>query len=75
MPMERKTPAAYPDGVYEIVREEDRANVLVIANLTQHGLTGLPSQRRTAFFTFFGKAMCNHSLMHFYFKTACEQPL
>ena len=55
MPLERKTPIAYPDGTYEIVPESARANVLVIANLTQHGLSGLGSSRRTAFFTFFGK--------------------
>jgi len=54
MPLERKTPVAYPDGVYEIVREEDRGNVLLISNITQHGLSGLGSRRRTAFFTFFG---------------------
>ena len=54
MPLERKTPVVYPDGVYEIVREESRGNVLLISNLTQHGLSGLGSVRRTAFFTFFG---------------------
>lgn len=55
MPLERKTPIVYPDGTYEIVREEDRGNVLVIANLTQNGLTGMGSVQRTAFFTFFGQ--------------------
>ena len=53
-PLERKTPVVYEDGVYEIVEESRRGNVLVISNLTQHGLSGLGSARRTAFFTFFG---------------------
>ena len=53
-PLERKTPIVYEDGVYEIVAESRRGNVLVISNLTQHGLSGLGSARRTAFFTFFG---------------------
>ena len=53
-PLERKTPVVYEDGVYEIVAESRRGNVLVISNLTQHGLSGLGSARRTAFFTFFG---------------------
>ena len=55
MPMERKTPIAYPDGVYEIAGG-DRGNVMLIANITQHGLTGLGSTRRTALFTFFGNS-------------------
>ncbi len=55
MPLERKTPVAYPDSVYEIVAEETRGNVLVISNITQHGLSGRGSARRTAFFTFFGE--------------------
>ena len=54
MPMERKTPVAYPDGVYEIAGAE-RGNVILIANITQHGLTGFASTQRTALFTFFGK--------------------
>ena len=54
MPMERKTPIAYPDGVYEFAGQ-DRPNVLVIANLSQNGLTGFGSSRRTGFFIFFGK--------------------
>ena len=52
--MERKTPVDYPDGVYEIAGAE-RGNVILIANISQHGLTGLGSTRRTALFTFFGK--------------------
>ena len=52
--MERKTPIAYPDGVYEIAGK-NRPNVLLIANLSQNGLTGLGSDTRTAFFIFFGK--------------------
>ena len=52
--MERKTPIAYPDGVYEIAGQ-DRPNVLLIANLSQNGLTGLGSDTRTAFFIYFGK--------------------
>ena len=51
----RKTPVAYPDGVYEIAGG-DRGNVMLIANITQHGLTGLGSTRRTALFTFFGNS-------------------
>jgi hypothetical protein len=39
MPLERKTPVAYPDGVYEIAGQ-DRPNVLLISNVTQNGLTG-----------------------------------
>ena len=54
MPMERKTPIAYPDGVYEIAGQ-DRPNVLLIANLSQNGLTGLGSDSRTAFFIYFGR--------------------
>lgn len=54
MPMERKTPVAYPDGVYEIAGF-DRPNVLVIANLSQNGLTGRGSSMRTGFFIFFGE--------------------
>lgn len=54
MPMERRTPIAYPDGVYEF-SGRDRPNVLVIANLTQNGVTGFRSQTRTGFFIFFGK--------------------
>ena len=64
MPLERKTPIAYPDGTYEIVPESARANVLVIANLTQNGLTGRQSLSRTAFFTFFGTCIC-HCCCHF----------
>ena len=55
MPLERKTPVAYPDGVYEIAGQ-DRPNVLLIANITQNGLTGLGSRERTALFIFFGEA-------------------
>ncbi len=55
MPMERKTPIAYPDSVYEMAGQ-DRPNVLVIANLSQNGLTGFGSRRKTGFFIFFGKA-------------------
>lgn len=64
MPLERKTPVVYPDGVYEIVREESRGNVLLISNLTQHGLSGLGSVRRTAFFTFFGKFCKMPTFLH-----------
>lgn len=53
--MERKTPVVYEDGVYEMIDERKRGNVLVISNLTQHGLSGLGSSRRTAFFIFFGE--------------------
>ena len=54
MPLERKTPVAYPDGVYEIAGK-DRPNVLLIANVTQNGLTGFGSRERTALFIFFGE--------------------
>ena len=53
MPLERKTPVAYPDGVYEIAGQ-DRPNVMLIANITQNGLTGFASAERTALFIFFG---------------------
>ena len=56
MPMERKTPVAYPDGVYEIAGG-DRGNVILIANISQHGLTGFASTRRSALFTFFGNTL------------------
>ena len=46
---------AYPDGTYEIVPEQARANVLLISNATQNGLSGRGSTRRTALFTYFGK--------------------
>lgn len=55
MPLERKTPVEYPDGVYEIIPEEERANALLVSNISQHGLSGMPAKRRTAFFTFFGE--------------------
>lgn len=58
MPMERKTPIAYPDGVYEFAGR-DRPNVLVIANLSQNGLTGFGSSIKTGFFIYFG--MCTHN--------------
>lgn len=57
MPMERKTPIAYPDGVYEFAGR-DRPNVLIIANLSQNGLTGQGSDLRTGFFIYFGM-MCS----------------
>ena len=69
MPLERKTPVAYPDGVYEIVQEESRGNVLVIANLTQNGVTGMGSEKRTAFFTFFG--MFELACIQVYIKLGC----
>ena len=56
MPLERKTPVAYPDGVYEIAGK-DRPNVLLIANITQNGLTGFGSRERTALFIFFGECI------------------
>ena len=56
-PLERKMYPEYEDSVYEIIREEKRGNVLLIANITQHGLSGLQSSKRTAFFTFFGKSV------------------
>ena len=58
-PLERKTPVVYEDGVYEIVAESRRGNVLVISNLTQHGISGLGSSQRTAFFIFFGMLCVN----------------
>ena len=64
MPMERKTPIAYPDGVYEFAGR-DRPNVLIISNLTQNGLTGRGSSTRTAFFIFFGKIIFQRP-SHFY---------
>ena len=64
MPLERKTPVVYPDGVYEIVPEASRGNVLLISNISQHGLSGLASQRRTAFFTFFGIFFIYHKISY-----------
>ena len=65
-PLERKTPVVYEDGVYEMIDERQRGNVLLISNLTQHGLSGLGSARRTAFFIFFGMlyivAVCRKSI-------------
>lgn len=63
-PLERKTPVVYEDGVYEIVAESRRGNVLVISNLTQHGLSGLGSRRRTAFFIFFGVQLMQRCTIH-----------
>ena len=57
MPLERKTPVAYPDGVYEIAGQ-DRPNVLLISNITQNGLTGFASAERTGLFIFFGMTKC-----------------
>ena len=65
MPLERKTPVAYPDGVYEIAGK-DRPNVLLIANVTQNGLTGFGSRERTALFIFFGKSKRLHVLLNHY---------
>ena len=59
MPMERKTPTAYADGVYEIAGEE-RGNVLLIANISQNGITGFASTTRTGFFIFFGTNYYNN---------------
>jgi dual oxidase len=61
LPMERKTPIAYPDGVYEIAGQ-DRPNVLIIANLSQNGLTGRGSYNRTGFFIFFGQQVVEEVL-------------
>ena len=69
MPLERKTPVAYPDGVYEIAGQ-DRPNVLLIANVTQNGLTGFGSRERTGLFIFFGM---NSS--HVYFSHVKSVPL
>ena len=68
MPMERKAPPAYPDGVYEIAGQ-DRPNVLLISNLTQNGFTGRGSASRTAFFIFFGKQSnnCYSAHAHYYY--------
>lgn len=63
MPMERKTPIAYPDGVYEFAGR-DRPNVLIIANLSQNGLTGLGSDVRTGFFIYFGMMFIIICLMY-----------
>ena len=63
MPMERKTPVAYPDGVYEIAGG-DRGNVILIANISQHGLTGFGSTRRSALFTFFGNSGNRYSSLY-----------
>lgn len=54
--MERKTPVAYEDGVYELAGG-NRPNVMLIANVTQNGITGFASRQRTALFTFFGKVL------------------
>ena len=53
MPMERKEPAAYGDGVYEIAGK-DRPVTVLISNMTQFGFTGNGSMTRTGFFIFFG---------------------
>lgn len=53
MPLERKVPIDYYDGVYD-PSGNDRPNVLVISNLTFDGLTGRGSMERTALFTFYG---------------------
>ena len=61
MPLERKTPVAYPDGVYEIVPDSARANALLVSNISQSGLSGKGSETRTALFTYFGKQfLVNH---------------
>ena len=54
MPLERKVPIEYHNGVYD-PSGVDRPNVMIISNLTFEGLTGLGSERRTALFTFYGK--------------------
>jgi len=58
MPLERKVPIHYLDGVYDL-SGYDRPNVLVISNLTFEGLTGRGSDRRTSLFTFYGKKPLN----------------
>lgn len=62
MPMERKTPIAYPDGVYEFAGR-DRPNVLVIANLSQNGLTGFGSSVKTGFFIYFGMYLYTQAIL------------
>ena len=53
MPLERKEPVAYGDGVYEIAGK-DRPVTVLISNMTQFGFTGNGSRTRTGFFIFFG---------------------
>jgi len=67
MPLERKVPIHYLDGVYDL-SGYDRPNVLVISNLTFEGLTGRGSDKRTALFTFYGKKPRNGVYtMNFFF--------
>ena len=63
MPLERKTPVAYPDGVYEIAGQ-DRPNVLLISNITQNGLTGFASAERTGLFIFFGRLNASTNILY-----------
>lgn len=58
MPLERKVPIDYYDGVYS-PSGNDRPNVMIISNLTFDGLTGQGSTQRTALFTFYGKKTLN----------------
>lgn len=53
--MERRAPPAYPDGVYTAVPEYLRANAMLVSNISQYNISALASQRRTAFFVYFGK--------------------
>ena len=64
MPLERKVPIDYHDGVYD-PSGNDRPNVMIISNLTFEGLTGLGSERRTALFTFYGKKPYHFELSNF----------
>ncbi|XP_065907299.1 dual oxidase 1-like [Dysidea avara] len=61
MPLERKVPIHYLDGVYDL-SGYDRPNVLVISNLTFEGLTGRGSDRRTSLFTFYGQQVVEEVL-------------
>ena len=61
MPLERKLLGAYADGVYEPSGAE-RANVLLISNLTQQGITGRFSDVRTTLYIFFGQQVVEEVL-------------
>ena len=59
MPMFRRLPHAYADGVYE-PSGKDRPNPIQISRAVMNGSTGQPSARsRTAFLVFFGEKSCH----------------
>ncbi|XP_022093825.1 dual oxidase 2-like isoform X3 [Acanthaster planci] len=62
LPLTRRLPVAYADGVY-MMAGKDRPNPIDVSEATMRGDTGLPSfLNRTAFMTFFGQQVVEEIL-------------